>query len=66
MRRWVAEPAFLHFRPAQGRSRPLRHHRPASLPSQSTWYLSSNLKGSPLEEIIQLYAWRNWTEQGYK
>jgi hypothetical protein len=63
---WVAELAFLHFGPRKAvRALCVTTDR-RRLPSQTTWYLSSNLKGSPLEEIIQLYAWRNWTEQGYK
>ena len=60
---WVAELAFLHFGPRKAvRALCVTTDR-RRLPSQTTWYLSSNLKGSPLEEIIQLYAWRNWTEQ---
>jgi hypothetical protein len=63
---WVAELAFLHFGPRKAvRALCVTTDR-RRLPSQTTWYLSSNLKGSSLEEIIQLYAWRNWTEQGYK
>ena len=63
---WAAELAFLHFGPRKAvRALCVTTDR-RRLPSQSTWYLSSNLKGSSLEEIIQLYAWRNWTEQGYK
>jgi SRSO17 transposase len=63
---WVAELAFLHFGPRKAvRALCVTTDR-RRLPSQSTWYLSSNLKGSSLEDITQLYAWRNWTEQGYK
>ena len=63
---WVAELAFLHFGPRKAvRALCVTTDR-RRLPSQSTWYLTSNLKGSSLEEITQLYAWRNWTEQGYK
>jgi SRSO17 transposase len=63
---WVAELTFLHFGPRKAvRALCVTTDR-RRLPSQSTWYLSSNLKGSSLEEITQLYAWRNWTEQGYK
>jgi hypothetical protein len=62
----VAELAFLHFGPRKAvRALCVTTDR-RRLPSQSTWYPSSNLKGSPLEEIVQRYAWRNWTEQGYK
>jgi len=63
---WAAELAFLHFGPRKAvRALCVTTDR-RRLPPQSTWYLSSNLKGSSLEEITQLYAWRNWTEQGYK
>jgi SRSO17 transposase len=63
---WAAEPAFLHFGPRKAvRALCVTTDR-RRLPSRSTWYLSSNLKGSSLEDIAQLYAWRNWTEQGYK
>jgi hypothetical protein len=63
---WVAELAFLHFGPGKAvRALCVTTDR-RRLPSQTTWYLSSNLKDSSLEEIIQRYAWRNWTEQGYK
>jgi SRSO17 transposase len=63
---WMAELAFLHFGPRKAvRALCVTTDR-RRLPSQSTWYLSSNLKDSSLEEITQLYAWRNWTEQGYK
>jgi SRSO17 transposase len=63
---WVAELVFLHFGPRKTvRALCVTTDR-RRLPTQTTWYLSSNLKGASLEEIIQLYAWRNWTEQGYK
>ena len=63
---WAAELAFLHFGPRKAvRALCVTTDR-RRLPSRSTWYLSSNLKGSSLEDIAQLYAWRNWTEQGYK
>jgi SRSO17 transposase len=63
---WAAELAFLHFGPRKAvRALCVTTDR-RRLPAQTTWYLTSNLKGSSLEEIIQLYAWRNWTEQGYK
>lgn len=63
---WAAELAFLHFGPRKAvRALCVTTDR-RRLPAQTTWYLSSNLKGSSLEEITQLYAWRNWTEQGYK
>ena len=63
---WAAELAFLHFGPRKAvRALCVTTDR-RRLPSQSTWYLSSTLKGSSLEDITQLYAWRNWTEQGYK
>src|SRR3712207_2985022 len=63
---WAAELAFLHFGPRKAvRALCVTTDR-RRLPSQATWYLSSNLKGSSLEDITQLYAWRNWTEQGYK
>jgi len=63
---WVAELAFLHFGPRKAvRAFCVTSDR-RRLPSQTTWCLSSNLKGASLEEITQLYAWRNWTEQGYK
>ena len=61
-----AELAFLHFGPRKAvRALCVTTDR-RRLPAQTTWYLTSNLKGSSLEEITQLYAWRNWTEQGYK
>ena len=63
---WAAELAFLHFGPRKAVRALCATTDRRRLPSQSTWYLSSNLKGSSLEEIIRLYAWRNWTEQGYK
>jgi SRSO17 transposase len=63
---WAAELAFPHFGPR----RALRALRVTTdrrrLPSQTTWYLSSNLRGASLEEIARLYAWRNRTEDGYK
>ena len=63
---WTAELAFLHFGPRKAvRALCVTTDR-RRLPAQTTWYLTSNLKGSSLEEIIQLHAWRNWTEQGYK
>ena len=63
---WVAELAFLRFGPRKAvRALCVTTDR-RRLPAQTTWYLSSNLKGSSLEAITQLYAWRNWTEQGYK
>jgi hypothetical protein len=63
---WAAELAFLHFGPRKAvRALCVTTDR-RRLPPQSTWYLSSNLKGSSREEITQLYAWRNWTEQGYR
>jgi SRSO17 transposase len=63
---WAAELAFLQFGPRRTvRAFCITTDR-RRLPSQTTWYLSSNLKGAPLEEITQLYAWRNWTEDGYK
>jgi DDE superfamily endonuclease len=63
---WAAELAFLHFGPRKAvRALCVTTDR-RRLPAQTTWYLTSNLKGSSLEEIIQLYAWRNWIEQGYK
>ena len=63
---WVAELAFLRFGPRKTVRALCATTDRRGLPSQTTWYLSSNLKGSSLEEITQLYAWRNWTEQGYK
>jgi hypothetical protein len=63
---WVAELAFPRFGPRRAvRALCVTTDR-RRLPSQTTWCLSSNLKGGSLEEITQLYAWRNWTEQGYK
>ncbi len=62
---WVAELKFLHFGPRQALRALCVTSDWRRLPSQTTWYLSSNLKGASLEAIIQLYAWRNWTEQGY-
>jgi hypothetical protein len=63
---WAAELAFLHFGPRRTvRAFCITTDR-RRLPSQTTWYLSSNLRGASLEEITQLYAWRNWTEDGYK
>src|SRR5919199_628189 len=63
---WVAELAFLRFGPRKAvRALCVTTDR-RRRPSQTTWYLSSNLKSRSLEEITQLYAWRNWTEQGYK
>jgi SRSO17 transposase len=63
---WAAELAFLQFGP-RGALRALCVTTDRRrLPSQTTWYLSSNLRGASLEEITQLYAWRNWTEDGYK
>lgn len=63
---WAAELAFLQFGPR----RALRALCVATdwrcLPSRTTWYLSSNLGGASLEETIQLYAWRIWTEDGYR
>jgi hypothetical protein len=54
---WVAELAFLHFGPRKAARALCVTTDRRRLPSQTTWYLSSNLKGSSLEEIIQLYAW---------
>jgi SRSO17 transposase len=63
---WVAELAFLRFGPRKAvRALCVTTDR-RRRPSQTTWYLSSNLKSRSLEEITQLYAWRNWTEPGYK
>jgi SRSO17 transposase len=63
---WVAELAFLHFGPRRALRALCVTTDRRRLPSQTTWYLSSNLRGASLEEITQLYAWRNWTEDGYK
>jgi len=63
---WMAELAFLRFGPRKAARALCATTDRRRLPSQTTWYLSSNLKGASLEEITQLYAWRNWTEQGYK
>src|SRR5919112_2813541 len=63
---WAAELAFLQFGPRRTVRAFCITTDQRRLPSQTTWYLSSNLKGASLEEITQLYAWRNWTEDGYK
>ncbi len=62
----MAELAFLRFGPRKTVRALCATTDRRGLPSQTTWYLSSNLKGSSREEITQLHAWRNWTEQGYK
>jgi SRSO17 transposase len=63
---WMAELAFLHFGPRRAVRAFCATTDRRRLPSQTTWYLSSNLKSASLEEIIQLYAWRNWTEDAYR
>lgn len=63
---WVIELAFLGFGP----KRPVRAlcatTDPIERPDTSTWYLSTTLRKASLEEIIALYALRNWVEEGYK
>lgn len=63
---WAAELEFLHFGPRRALCALCVTTDRRRLPSQTTWYLSTNLRGASLEEITQLYAWRNWTEDGYK
>jgi SRSO17 transposase len=63
---WAVELAFLHFGPRRALRAFCVTTDRRRLPAQTTWYLSSNLKGVSLEEITQLYAWRTWTEDGYK
>lgn len=63
---WAIELAFLYFGPHK-RTRAIcvtTHRR--QRPEQTTWYLSTNIKNASLEEIVALYAMRNWTEAGYK
>jgi hypothetical protein len=62
----VAELAFLHFGPRRALRALCVTADPRRLPSQATWYLSSNLRGASLEGITQLYAWRNWAGDGYR
>jgi SRSO17 transposase len=63
---WVAELQFLHFGPHKALRALCVTTDRRRRPSQTTWYLSSNLKDATSEEITQLYAWRNWIEEGYK
>jgi DDE superfamily endonuclease len=76
---WAAELTFAHYGPGKVTRLVVATTDPATLPAASTWYLVTNLPApsSPqqedwpvapadLEEVVRLYALRNWVEQSYK
>jgi len=76
---WAAELTLAGYGPDRSTRLVVATSDPATLPEATTWYLATNLPrpgstraeewpGPPadLEEIVRLYALRNWVEQSYK
>jgi SRSO17 transposase len=76
---WAVELAYGPYGPDQRRRMIVATTDPATLPDQSTWYLTTNLPHptradlaeipfapADLAEVVRLYALRNWVEQSYR
>jgi len=76
---WAAELEFAGYGPDRTWRAIVATTDPATLPAETTWYLTTNLPrpGSPrakdagvppadLAEVVRLYGLRNWVEQGYR
>ena len=76
---WAAELTLGGYGPENPTRLVVATTDPATLPSERTWYLATNLPapGSPqaekwplppadLAEVLRLYGLRNWVEQSYK
>ena len=63
---WAVELRFLGFGPHRAERAICITTDRRTRPALSTWYLSTNLQHATLEEIVTLYAMRNWVESGYK
>jgi hypothetical protein len=76
---WAADLTFTGYGPERLVRLVVATTDPATLPTISTWYLTTNLPqpgsaraadsphaAADLAEVVRLYGLRNWVEQGYK
>jgi hypothetical protein len=76
---WAAELVFAYYGPERLWRAIVATTDPATLPPETTWYLTTNLpqpssaranemggQTADLAELVRLYALRTWVEQGYR